>query len=77
VNVVVARRLHEQLYSKIEEVETSESLDRRTFRADTESLLRELMAMIPEIKFIDDYRWIVAAIRQWEIYLRDSFGVIS
>jgi hypothetical protein len=69
--------LHGQLYSKIEEVEASENFTRGTFKIEVESLLRELMATIPEIKFIDDYRWIVAAIRQWEIYLRNSFGVVS
>lgn len=77
MNITVTRRLHQRLYSEVEEVAALGKSDQDMFKGRVESLLRQLMAMIPGITFIDDYRWVVAAIRQWEIYLRDSFGVIS
>lgn len=76
MNVTVLRRLHDQLYARIEDIE-EEQTGKSQFRIEVEAFLRNLMATIPNLEYLGDYRWVVEAIRQWELYLHDSFGVIA
>lgn len=76
MKITALRRLHNQLYARIEDVE-SEQTGKSVFRTEVEALLGDLMAEISDLEFLEDYHWVVKAIREWELYLHDSFGVIA